>query len=152
MTADRGRAAAYDAETFAFSGSWLDGPVRRAEAEAMARRIVASPAWRRLGGPAVTFTPTRGSASFCRAGAEIGFSDPVLVSTVTHELAHAVTAARHPGARAHGPTWRGWSVLLAEVAFGPEAATALADAFRTYALAVTLPQAEWTGTPIIGLR
>ena len=152
MTADRGRAAVYDAETFAFSGSWLDTPVGRAEAQALAQRVVASPAWRRLGGPAVTFTPARGAASFCRAGTEIGFSDPVLVSTVTHELAHAVTAARHPGARAHGPTWRGWSVLLVEVTFGPDAATALSDAFRTYGLAVTLPRFEWTGAPIIGLR
>ena len=148
---DRHRQAAYDAERFAFEGSWLAVAIDRDDAVALTERIVTAPAWRRLVPEVVRHASARRAHSFCTDDLRIGYAASVEVSTVAHELAHAVTQVRLSAAAAHGPEWRGWFVTVVEIVHGTEAADGLAEAFATYGLPLARPAVEWTGRPLVGM-
>lgn len=148
---DRGRQAAYDAERFAFEGSWLMTRQSSDDAIAMARRVVASPAWRRVVPEPIEFATAAGSTSWCTGALAISFAPSTEIATVAHELAHAATFHRCAGAAGHGPEWRGWFVTVMAMLHGDEAAAGLAEAFAVYGLAVRATNVEYLGAPLIGL-
>lgn len=147
---DRDRAAAYDAERFAFEGTWLYRRLTRAQAMALTRTVLDAPGWKRLLPEPVLLVDTRRRDSFCTGDRRIGFGTQVEVSTIAHELAHAVAHTRHPGSTGHGAEWRGWFVAVTDVLHGPEAAAELRHAFSVYGLAVVRPAVEWTAPPLMG--
>lgn len=148
---DRGRQAAYDAERFAFEGSWLLSRQSSDDAIAMARRVVASAAWRRLVPEPIEFGTAAGSTSWCTGALAISFAPRTEIATVAHELAHAATFHRCAGAAGHGPEWRGWFVTVVGLLHGDEAADGLAEAFAVYGLPVLGTGVEYLGAPLIGL-
>jgi hypothetical protein len=148
---DRDRQAAYDAERFAFEGSWLMGRISSAQAIALAQPIVATPAWRRLVPEPIAFSTTVGANSWCDGALRIAFAPRVERATVAHELAHAAAFHRAAGSAGHGAGWRGWFVTVVQVVHGDEAAHELAAAFATYGLQVTPTGIEWSGRPLVGL-
>lgn len=146
---DRHRQAAYDAERFAFEGSWLLATVEPAEAVRLTEGVLASPAWRRLHPGPVTVGRTDRAESFCTESGHVAFGRVVELSTIAHELAHAVTNARHPGVPGHGPEWRGWFVTVVDLLHGDEAAAGLVEAFAVYGLDVVRHRVEHTGRPLL---
>jgi hypothetical protein len=146
---DRDRRAAYDAERFAFDGSWLLDTIPPDVAVRLTERVLAAPAWRRLHPEPITVARTRRADSYCTSDRRVGFGTVVEVATIAHELAHAVTHHRHPDAVGHGPEWRGWFVTVVAMLHGDEEASGLAEAFATYGLAVTRAGVEWTGRPLL---
>ena len=148
----RERQAAYDAERFAFEGSWLLGTVPPAVAVRLTERVLATPAWRRLHPEPITVLRTRRADSYCTSDRRVGFGTVVEVATIAHELAHAVTHHRHPDSPGHGCEWRGWFVAIVALLHGDEEADGLTDAFATYGLAVARPRVEWTGRPLLDAR
>lgn len=146
---DRQRQAAYDAERFAFEGSWLLDTIDPDEAVRLAEAVVAGAPWRRLHPDPVTVVRTRRRDSFCTGDGRVAFGTVVELSTIAHELAHAVTVARTPDAPGHGPEWRGWFVTVVALLHGDDAADALQQAFATYGLAASVPRVEWTGRPLL---
>lgn len=148
---DRDRQAAYDAERFAFEGSWLLHRISSAQAIALAERVVAAPAWRRLVPEPIALSTTVGANSWCSGSLRIAFAPQVGRATVAHELGHAVAFQRAAGSAGHGSPWRGWFVTVVEILHGSEAADGLAAAFATYGLPVTPTGVEWLGQPLVGM-
>ncbi len=146
---DRQRQAAYDAERFAFEGSWLLGTIDPDDAIRLTEQVLGSPAWRRLHPEPITVLRTRRVDSYCTSDRRVGFGTIVEISTVAHELAHAVTHLRHPRVAGHGAEWRGWFVAVVALLHGDEEADGLAEAFATYELTVVRPKVEWTGRPLL---
>lgn len=150
VPADRDRRAAYDAERFAFEGSWLLAPLTAERATRLTETVVSSPAWRRILPVPLTVGTARGRTSWCRSDGRIAFAPSVEVSTIAHELAHAVCHTRQPDAAGHGATWRGWFVAVVDVLHGAEASGELARSFGVYGLTIDRPALDWTGRPLLG--
>ena len=146
---DQGRDSVYAAERFAFEGSWLGTPLPYDQIVEYATRIVTHRVWVRLGGRSIRFEQATGVTSWCQAIGRVGFTPTTEPSTITHELAHALTFARHPGVAHHGPEWRGLHTLLTEIVWGPEAAGALDHAWVAFGFPVVRPGFEWAGRQLI---
>jgi hypothetical protein len=138
---DRGRAAVYAAEEAAFGGTTLGEPRPLTVLRARAGSVVNGDWWRRAGGPPtdlVSARPSAGSSS-ARSGSA-GRSIVRLAAgqldelTVAHELAHLLAGVEH----GHGERFRVAHVDVVAVLAGSAAAGRLAEAYRTFGLALAL--------------
>ena len=129
---DRGKAAVSAAEERAFGGTDVDVQLDRSVAESKLAELVAGPWWRSCGPGVVVATPRAGVRSSCAAecagGVGIRLSDEQLsVSTVAHELAHALAGIAH----GHDATFRAAYVDVVAVLAGAASAAMLRDALAT---------------------
>jgi hypothetical protein len=129
---DRGKAAVSAAEEMAFGGTDLDVRLDRSVAESRLAELVAGPWWRSCGPVVVVATPRAGirssRAAECAGGVGIRLSNEQLnVSTVAHELAHALAGIAH----GHDATFRAAYVDVVAVLAGAASAVLLRDAFET---------------------
>ena len=129
---DRGKAAVSAAEEMAFGGTDLDTSLRRAEAGRCLADLIEGPWWRSCG-PLVTLSTPRAALRASRASDRPGhvaieLSDEQLdLSTVAHELAHALAGIGH----GHDATFRAAYIDVVAVLAGATRAAALSEAFDT---------------------
>jgi hypothetical protein len=144
---DRGRAAVSAAEDMAFGGTGIDVALDRGGVERALVAITGGPWWISCGPPVTLATPRRGtrssSARARRDHVEITFAEGQLtLATVAHELAHALAGVDH----GHDGVFRAAFVDVIAVLAGPDAADALAGAFRAMGVdpgARTWPAPYW---------
>jgi hypothetical protein len=124
MTRDSQRQRTYDAEKAAMTG-WPGDIIPADVAVELAATLCATGWWRTNVAVAPTIRPGRRDSQRSSCTIEpngrttIRFSPYTSRTAVTHELAHVADRTRS----GHGPTFRGWHVRLAHLAFGHDIAT-----------------------------
>lgn len=148
---DNRRGEIYFAEKMAFDGTTLwDVPD---DIEAVAREILDSYWWKSFGINVDLEVGMKGSCSYYRhSDRKVYLLKDAGLSTVAHELAHALDHFGGNYTVGHSPTWRGWFLYAVGSIHGDSAEARLCDAFRANRMEILFPTIPRPPVPVLHWR